>query len=783
MQRRYWTSFVAAALVLSASVSSSMGSATAAERAASVGATMDDFSLQDFRGKSHSLSAYSDAQAIVVAFLGTECPLARLYGPRLQELANEYADKKVVFLGIDSNRQDSITEIDHYARTYGVEFPLLKDTGNVVADQFGAERTPEIFVLDADHVVRYRGRVDDQYGIGAGTGYAKVEVRRRHLPAALDEILAGKDVTEPLTDAPGCLIGRVRDPNLESPVTYSNQIARILQNNCVECHRAGQIAPFELREYDEVAGWAEMIEEVVREQRMPPWHADPHFGDFINDRSMSSEEKELIYEWVKNGAPEGDPAELPEPIEYNEGWVGPTPSEVIYMDDEPYKVAAEGIVEYQYFMVDPGWTEDRWMKTSECLMGNRSVVHHIFVFAVFPGADIPNFEGASEGVGEASLGSGHVQLIGGAAPGTPPWVYPRDDMATFLPAGTRIMFQMHYTPVGTEVEDISAIGFTFADPAKIKHDVSMNMAINFSFNIPPGADNHPVESSHTFRKDSMILTMAPHMHLRGKAFRYDLRYPDGTSETLLDVPQYDFNWQVIYMLREPKFVPAGTEMYCLAHFDNSEDNLANPDPTSPVRWGDQTWEEMMIGWFSETDDVNAAEVGGAKTRTARFVDAATEKAPRVGKLLTRAATRALRSEEHLETFVGRLQKIVPQIDRVCVSVVGEDQVEVLSVAQSPVLNHDMGIAGATFDAADSALASIAAGGGPVVQPDLSAAEAADLKQMAKRAGSSFHVPVTLDGKTGHGQLLEQGKGRLPRTRNRYSRRLGESCWRKEIAIE
>ena len=435
MRRNSLRTFGTLKMLLAVAVIATLsGVASAAERANSVGQAIGDFTLEDFRGKSHSLDDYADAKVVVVAFLGTECPLARLYGPRLQEMADDYAAQGVAFLGIDSNRQDSITELDHYARVYGVKFPLLKDTGNVVADQFGAERTPQIFVLDADRVVRYQGRVDDQYGIGASTGYAKLDVRRRFLPEAIDAILAGNDVSQPYTEAPGCLIGRVRDPNQDSTVTYSNQIARILQKNCVECHREGQIAPFELREYEEVAGWAAMIEEVVREQRMPPWHADPHFGDFVNDRSLTSDEKELIYEWVRNGAPEGDPADLPEPIQYAEGWLGPEPEEVYYMDDKPFDVPADGVVEYQYFMVDPGWTEDRWMKTSECLLDNRAVVHHIFVFAVFPGVDLPNFDGAREGIGEASLGNQNVVLIGGAAPGTPPWAYPREDMATYLPA-------------------------------------------------------------------------------------------------------------------------------------------------------------------------------------------------------------------------------------------------------------------------------------------------------------------------------------------------------------
>jgi mono/diheme cytochrome c family protein len=238
-----------------------------------------------------------------------------------------------VVIGINANVQDSVTEIAHYARIHKIAFPILKDVGNVVADRFGAERTPEVFVLDRSRTVRYWGAIDDQYHIG---GIAKDRATTSYVAEALDALLAGKKVERPTVKSVGCHIGRVRTPDASSRVTYSNQIARIFQNRCVECHREGEIAPFALTDYSEVFGWAEMIEEVVREQRMPPWHANPKHGTFRNDVRLSDRERDLIDRWVKAGAPEGDRSELPKPRKYTPGWRIGEPDHVVYMSENRF---------------------------------------------------------------------------------------------------------------------------------------------------------------------------------------------------------------------------------------------------------------------------------------------------------------------------------------------------------------------------------------------------------------------------------------------------------------
>lgn len=546
-----------------------------------IGRKVEKFTLPDFRGGDFSLADLQDKKLVIVAFWGTQCPLAKLYAPRLAEIAEKFAGDGVGVVAIDANRQDSLAEITAFAREHKWSFPFLKDVGNAVADQMGAVRTPEVFVLDQQRVVRYWGRIDDQYAIDAHRDAPK----NRDLENALQELLAGKEVTLTTTEAPGCHIGRLQTPNADSPITYSNQIARILQTRCVECHRPGEIGPFSLTDYNEVAGWAATISEVVEQRRMPPWHADPKFGKFKNDSHLSDEERNMILRWAANGAPEGDPADLPEPLQYTSGWQLPRePDAVFTITEKPFRIPANGEVKYQYFTVDPKFTEDKWLQAAEILPGNRAVVHHILVFARPPGSDRLDGEGARG-------------YLAGYVPGLRIEPLP-DGYAKKIEAGSKLLFQVHYTPIGSEQFDQSKFGLLFADPAKVTREVRTTSAVNAGFAIPPQTESHEVRAdSQTAPIDLELLGMMPHMHLRGKAFRYEAVYPDGKRETLLDIPHYHFNWQTAYRLSDPKTLPAGTKIHCTALFDNSEKNLNNPDPDKIVRWGDQTWEEMMIGYF------------------------------------------------------------------------------------------------------------------------------------------------------------------------------------------
>ena len=587
------------ALLIVGTVSSAIAAETARPQ---IGQTLAEFSLKDFRGKTHTLDDYKSSQLVVLAVLGVECPLAKQYAVKLQKLAGAYAERGVTVLALNGNRQDSLAEMAAFANSNSLTFPILKDLNQHMIDSLQATRTPEVFVLDAQRVVRYRGRVDDQFAVG---GKSRTAPTREDLKTAIDELLDGKPVSVSETPAIGCLIGRSRAPNRDSTVTYSNQIARVLQKNCVECHRPGEIAPFSLTDYQEVAGWADMIVEVTRSHQMPPWHASPEHGHFVNERRLAPEELDLLQQWAEAGAPEGDPSDLPSPRTFTEGWQLPhQPDHVVWMSETPFQVQAEGTVKYQYFSVDAGLTEDKWISAAEILPGNRSVVHHVIVFVTTDGKILDEDR----------------QMLTAFVPGLRIAAYPKG-MAKRVPAGAKFIFQMHYTPNGVAGEDRTQVGLTFADPAEITHEVRTASAGNRRFQIEPQMDNQFFDSQViTAPVDLQLLSLSPHMHLRGKSFRYELTSPDGTKETLLDVPHYDFNWQTAYRLPEPRMISAGSKLQAFAAFDNSSKNLANPDPSKTVRWGEQSWDEMLLGYFDiavprDADDTAArvvAAIGGMR---------------------------------------------------------------------------------------------------------------------------------------------------------------------------
>jgi peroxiredoxin/mono/diheme cytochrome c family protein len=542
-----------------------------------VGQKVADFHLKDIHRRPRSLEGFNDKKAFVVVFVGVECPLANLYFPTLIELHKEYADKGVQFLAVNSNSQDTFVRMSAHAQERDVPFPVLKDFDHQVADRFGAKRTPEAILLDAAHVVRYRGRIDDQYGVG----YQREKPTRRDLKAALDELLAGKPVTTARTEAPGCLISRAKKPRAEGEITYAKQVSRIMQRRCQECHRPGEIGPFALLTYKDAKAWADTIHEVVLEQRMPPWHPDPRFGTFSNDRRLSPDEADTLLEWVSRGCPKGDDKDLPPPAQFPQGWKIGKPDAVYRMPDE-FKVPATGVLPYKHFVVDPGLKEDVWVQAAECRPGNRAVVHHILVYMQAPGKQLYAPDGTAS-------------TVAGWAPGDMPALY-APGTAKRIPAGSRLVFEVHYTPDGTEQTDRSMIGVRFAKGPP-ERPVETNILANMGLRIPPQVADHKGEFTYTFKQDALLLSFMPHMHLRGISAQYVAAYPDGRTETLLSVPDYDFNWQSVYRFTEPRRMPKGTKLTWIGHWDNSPDNPRNPDPTKTVRWGLQTWDEMQNGWM------------------------------------------------------------------------------------------------------------------------------------------------------------------------------------------
>ncbi len=368
-------------------------------------------------------------------------------------------------------------------------------------------------------------------------------------------------------------------------VTFAKDVAPIFFKQCAECHREGEVAPFSVMSYKDVRPWAKSIREKVASREMPPWHADPNHGQWLNDRRLTQAEIDTITAWVDGGSKEGNPKDLPPAPKFIDGWSIGKPDETFSIPEQ--SVPATGVIKYQYFDVPTNFKEDRWIQAAEIRSAGRSAVHHVIVFISDP-------NGSARGDGN---------LLAGFAPGEQPTRF-RPGMAKKVPAGAKLRFQMHYTPNGEATKDVTTIGVIYAKETP-KHVVLTRPVLNTGFVIPAGAPNHEVKSFYTFREDTRIVSFMPHMHLRGKDFEIKAIYPDGSSKILLNVPKYDFNWQTYYVPKESVAIPKGTKIECTAHFDNSTNNKFNPDPTKDVRWGDQTWEEMMIGWLSYYSDNSA----------------------------------------------------------------------------------------------------------------------------------------------------------------------------------
>lgn len=568
------------------------------------GRPIADFELRDTAGTAVRLSTVAAGRPVVVVFTGVDCPLAALYTPRLKELAAAHGGT-VRVLFVNSNDHDDATAMAAFAARHALPFPYLKDADGRVAELFGATRTPQAFVLDGGRRMKYRGRIDDQYGPG---GVNRGKPSRHDLAEAVREVVAGQAVSVPVTECVGCVIDRPARPAAAPRVTYSRDIAPILAGHCRECHRPGEVAPFPLLTFADAKRRAATIAEVVADGTMPPWHAAPEFGRFRNDRRLSAAQKELIAEWVRLGCPEGEPAPPSAPLPPAGGWAIGTP-DAVYRIPAEFRVPAEGVIEYQHFIVDPGFTTDVWVRAAEVRPGNRRVVHHCSVFLRPPGVTEPE-----EFFQTGRLGSLNLVAF---TPGSGPVRLP-DGMAKFVPAGWHLHFIVHYTPVGTPQTDRTELGVRFAAAAEVRTEVATKLLVDPDLVIPPHAAAHRVERTWTADRDVLLLAMLPHMHVRGRSFRYAAEYPDGTAEVLLDVPRYDFNWQHRYELAEPKRLPTGTVVRCTAVYDNSRGNPFNPDPDATVRFGQQTWDEMFNGYIdvAPADEDLAAERAATESAAA-----------------------------------------------------------------------------------------------------------------------------------------------------------------------
>lgn len=419
-----------------------------------------------------------------------------------------------------------------------------------------------------------------------------------------------------------------------SAPTFYKDVLPVLQKNCQTCHRPGEAAPMSFLTYDSTRPWAKAIKSAVATKKMPPWFADPHVGKFGNDPSLSSDTIETLVKWADDGAPAGNPADAPAPLTWFEGWRIGKP-DVIIKVPQAYSVPASGTVDYQYVIVPTGFTEDKYVSMAEARPSAPSVVHHILAFVRAPGSSFLRGAPANAAFSEKGLrsemearmkkmreenpeafakarraaaggpdmgGGDFGDMIAGYAPGTLPDIL-KPGQVKLIPAGSDIVFQIHYTANGKPASDVSQLGLVFAKYKPVERVLTL-AATTQDFVIPAGNPNYEVDAKLKLQDDATLINMLPHMHFRGKSFEYRVTYPSGEKETLLDVPNYDFNWQLTYDLAKPRLLPKGSVIECTAHYDNSADNKWNPDPTKDVRYGEQTWEEMMFGFFDVSVPLN-----------------------------------------------------------------------------------------------------------------------------------------------------------------------------------
>ena len=533
-----------------------------------VGKLIPDVAFTDFTGKAGKLSDFKSAKLTIVAFTNTTCPISKKYAPSLARLEKEYAAKGVAFLFVNPTASEKVTE-------HGFAGRYVHDTDGKLTATFGATATTEVFVLDAARTVLYRGAIDDQYGLG----YSLDSPRNKYIVVALEEALGGKLPFTPATTTPGCVLEPDAAKASSVALTYHARIERIVQANCVECHRAGGVAPFTLDKYADLVDRKAMLKKVVDKGTMPPWLAardKAEHSPFANDRSLTEPDKKDLLAWLAGDLKKGDPADAPLPRKYESGWLIGKP-DAEFQIPKPIAVKAEGTMGYQNVKVETSFDEDRWVQSLEVQPTAREVVHHVLVFAGPKGARLNE--------------NGFFAVY---VPGNSVLSYP-DGYAKKLPKGATLHFQIHYTPNGKATTDQTRLGVVFAKEAP-RYEIHVAGVANTSFQIPAGADNHQLTAKIPVPFDAKVLSLFPHAHLRGKAARFDLKTPDGKTATLLDVPHYDFNWQLQYRFAEPPSAPRGSTLTYTAWYDNSDKNPANPDPTKSVRWGQQTYEEMHLGY-------------------------------------------------------------------------------------------------------------------------------------------------------------------------------------------
>ncbi|MCS6775161.1 MAG: redoxin family protein [Chloroherpetonaceae bacterium] len=581
--------------------------------------------FRDLGGRAYTLGAGNGPA--VYLFLATECPVANGYTPRILALEKAYRERGVRFFAVYPNAHEPVSVVARHARERGYTFPVVKDNGTL-ARALGATMTPEAVLVDRQGMVRYRGRIDDNRD--------PAKVRQRDLQEALSAVLEGRRVARPTAPAYGCAILFDTKPakTQEARVTYARDVAPILQQNCLVCHRQGEVAPFALETYAQARVWARQIKIYTQNRRMPPWRANSN-GEFHNERRLTDQQIATLAAWVDAGAPPGDLKQTPPPPKFPSGWQLGEPDVVLEMP-ETYEVPAEGRDVYRCFVIPTGFTEDRWVTGVEVRPGNRAVVHHVIGYLDRSGR-ARQLDAADPGPGYNNPTPGNVPgfvpvgMLAGWAPGNAPQVMP-PGVGMLVPRGADLVLEVHYHMNGKPEKDRTKIGLHFAK-GPIEKAMHTMAVLTTSIRIPPGEANHVIRTNNIvylpdainpmFRmglslgQDITVLSVMPHMHLIGRSMKVRAILPDGSERLLVDVPDWDFNWQMTYVFKQPVRLPRGTRLEVEARYDNSSSNPFNPNtPPKEVRYGEQSTDEMCVAFLNYTQDSQRLNTNSGAAATA-----------------------------------------------------------------------------------------------------------------------------------------------------------------------
>lgn len=565
--------------------------------------SLPKIALLDLTGVAHRLESNSARGAVAFVFLSTECPIANGTIPELNRIAKsaKNGSPAAELFGIISDPAISRKAATKHSEEFKLEFPVLFDASGELAAALKPTHTPEAFVFDLAGKLIYRGRINDAY---AGLGKQRLKVTSHDLADALDAARSGNPVQAPRTEPVGCLFEANRSGKSDhsAPVTYTRDIAPLLQAHCVACHRDGEVAPFPLTSYEHASKRAAQLVTVTQSRFMPPWRPEPEFGHFVGERRLTDRELKLFENWATSGTREGDPADLPPPARFTEGWQLGEPDLIVKMP-EPFTIPAEGRDVFRNFVIPLPVTKDELVAAVEFRPGNRRVVHHTIYYLDSNGAARKKDE-ADPGPGYSSFGGPGIVptgAIGGWAPGGNPQRLP-DNMGRLLRKGSDLVLQIHYHPTGKEEVDQSTLGIHFVKSSSSRV-VAGIMVIDRNLYIPAAEERHPMSGSYTLPADVTMVGITPHMHLLGREMKATATFPDGKVEPLIWVKDWNFNWQDQYHFARPFKLPKGTRLDVQAVYDNSSKNPLNPNsPPKNVKWGEQTNDEMFICFFLVSTD-------------------------------------------------------------------------------------------------------------------------------------------------------------------------------------